>query len=199
MHRPLWWIARVTQGHLVCISMHQVSDSYFITRRHISGRFLISFFFFFPFSKAPWRPLAFATCIRSKFALFLNAIVSGSHSKCCWINKINNSILPAVLSGFLFNTKFLMLLLNSFYKRGLEDLWHRLCIWKWKVLFLVIFHFFLLLPRSTLFLIWNNLRSYKKLFSEKNLVLNYLVICWELLAAQTHHEVPWPAPHSDAI
>ena len=41
----LWWIARVTQGHLVCISMHQVSDSYFITRPHISGRFLISFFF----------------------------------------------------------------------------------------------------------------------------------------------------------
>lgn len=98
MHWPLWWIARVTQGHLVCISIHRVSDSYFITCRHISGRFLISFFP--PFSKAPRRPLAFATCIGSKVALFLNATVSGSYSKCCWINKINDSILPAVLYGF---------------------------------------------------------------------------------------------------
>lgn len=167
MHRPLWWIARVTQGHLVCISMHQVSDSYFITRRHISGRFLISFFS--PFSKAPWRPLAFATCIRSKVALFLNAVVSGSHSKCCWINKINDSILPAVPSGFFFfNTKFLLLLLNSFCKRGLEYLWHLLHILNWIVLFLVMFYFFFfLLPRFTLFLMWKTLRSYKKLFSEE--------------------------------
>ena len=44
---------------------------------------VFNFFFFSPFSKAPQRPLAFTTCIESKVALFLNAIVSGSHSKCC--------------------------------------------------------------------------------------------------------------------
>lgn len=134
----LWWIARVTQGHLVCISMHQVSDSYFITRPHISGRFLISFFF--PFSKAPRRPLAFATCFKSKVALFLNAIVSGSPSKCCWIHKINDSILPAILRGFKFFPCFYW---THSLKSGLEDLCYLLCILYGKVfLFWVMFGVF---------------------------------------------------------
>lgn len=170
MHQPLWWIARVTQGHLVCISMHQVSDSYFITRRHISGRFLISFFF--PFSKAPWRPLAFATCIGSKVALFLNAIVPGSHSKCCWINKINDSILPAV-SGFKKKKKkpqnFSCFYWTHSIKEGLENLWQLLHILNWKM-FYVLSCFRVFPPLFCFYLDSDSdsyVKQYEKLFSGK--------------------------------
>lgn len=88
---------------------------------------------------------------------------------------------------FFFNTKFLLLLLNSFYKKGLEDLWHLLHILNWKVLFLVMFFSF---THVHAVIYVKQSEKPQEAILRENVVLNYLVNYWELLDAQTHHEVP---------
>lgn len=118
--------------------------------------------------------------------------MSGSPLKCCWINKINDSILTAVPSGFFFfqNTKFVCLYW-AYSIRGwglLGILWCCLCISNWPLICFECFVF--LLSRFTLLLSKHYMKVQESIllgFKLPNQICR-TIIFWELLDTQTSHE-----------
>lgn len=118
--------------------------------------------------------------------------MSGSPLKCCWINKINDSILTAVPSGFFFfqNTKFVCLYW-AYSIRGwglLGILWCCLCISNWPLICFECFVF--LLSRFTL-LLSNTLHESKRKYSSWFQVTKSNLQNYNLLGAARYPDLPW--------
>lgn len=69
-------------------------------------------------------------------------------------------------------------------------MWHLLHILNWIVLFLVMFYFFFSFTQVYTVPYVKKPEKLQEAILRGNVVLNCLVICWELLASQTQHEVP---------